>query len=201
MRKFSVVFLLGALFLAPLSALAEDVNAIFEKVNTYIEQKNFTKALEELKWAENEIGKMHTEQLKSFFPDELAGFKGSKIEVSSALGMTNLERQYTKDNNSVTLTMTGGSGAAGGAMGGLAGLARMGMMMGGQGSGQQSFRIKGQTANLTEDGGRTELTIFLDSGSMLKLESRTEGFGQELRQIAENIQIEELEKYLKGTVG
>jgi len=199
MKKNTVVLLIATLFVIPFSAQAEDVKAIFEKVNTYIEQKNFTKALEELKWAENEIGKMHNQELKNFFPDEVAGYKGGKVEVSAALGMTNLERNYTKANNTVTLTLTGGG--AGGAMGGLAGIARMGMMMGGQGAGQDTFRIKGQTASLTEQNNRTELTVLLDSGSMLKLETRAADMGKELRNIAENIKIEELEKYLKGTVG
>ncbi|MCB0334333.1 MAG: hypothetical protein KDD55_12580 [Bdellovibrionales bacterium] len=180
------------------SARAEDLNKIFENVNNFITQKNYTKALEELDWAKNEIGKMHVDALKGFFPDSLAGYNGGEVESSSALGMTNIERTYNGVVGQVKVSLVGGG--KGGAMGGLAGLGRMAAMMGGQ-NGQESLRINGQTATLDTRSSRPELNVFLESGGILKVEG-LKGFNKDnssqLKSVAEAIKIAELNKYLSG---
>lgn len=189
-----------AVSLLPLSSRAEDVNVIFKKVNDLIAAKNYSKALEELGWAQKEIEKMNVSQIQSFFPDSLAGFAGGKFETNSALGMTNLERQYTKANEQVKISLSGSSsGGAGAGLGGLAAFGRMAAMMGGA-QGQDTFRIAGRTASMqkSEDGGSPSLTVFLDSGSVLNLEGTGLQSADTLKSIAEALKVNDLDNYLRG---
>jgi hypothetical protein len=202
MKKLLLIAALLISF-APVSSRAEDINTIFRKVNDLITAKNYTKALEELGWAQKEIEKMNLTQIQSFFPDTLAGFTGAKFEANSALGMSNLERQYTKagGTESIKLSLSGsasgGSGAGG--LGGLAAFGRMAAMMGGQGAGKDTFRISGRTAQLeNEDAGSPQLTVFLDSGSVLSLEASNGTNADTLRSVAEALKINDLDNYLRG---
>jgi len=203
MRKLPIVFAVAFTFSCPLALVADEVNQIFSKVNEYIAQKNYPKALEELQWAKQEIEKMNTGQLKSFFPDQLAGFTGGKLETNSALGFTAVERSYTKPGDAAKLkvSLTGGGGGAGaGALGGLAAFGKMAAMMGAQENGSETVRISGRTAQMTTDDSRksAELTVFLDSGSILKFEMDNSADSGTLRQLAEAININGLDGYLKG---
>lgn len=189
-----------ALSLVPGTGAAEDVNAIFKKVNDLITAKNYAKALEELGWAQKEIEKMNVTQIQSYFPDSLAGYTGSKFESNSALGMTNLERQYTKGTEQVKLSLSGSSpgGAGAGGLGGLAAFGRMAAMMGG-GQGGDTFRIAGRTATLQkEEGNSPQLTVFLDSGSVLNLEGQRGTTADSLKAMAEALKLNDLDNYLRG---
>ncbi|MBN8549031.1 MAG: hypothetical protein J0M12_06930 [Deltaproteobacteria bacterium] len=198
--KRTVLAGLLALALLPASVRAEDINAIFKKVNDLIAAKNYSKALEELGWAQKELEKMNITQVQSFFPDSLAGFTGSKFEANSALGMTNIEREYSKGSEQIKIALSGSSagGAGAGGLGGLAAFGRMAAMMGG-GQGQDTFRISGRTASLQNaDGGSPQLQVFLDSGSVLTLEGQNGTTGDSLKSVAEALKINELDNYLRG---
>lgn len=178
---------------------AEELETIFGRVNGFVGQKNYSKALEELEWARKELEKLHTQRLQSFFPDQLGEYKGAPAEVNGALGFTNVERRYSSGSSSVTVSLIGQSGGSAGGLGGLAALGKMAAMFGQQ-AGQDSFRISGRTAMLNKTPGSSsaDLTVFLDSGSMLKLEDANKGDTAVLRSLAEKLDIEGLEKYLKG---
>lgn len=192
--------LLGLLWAGPV--FADDINSIFERVNDFIAKQNYSKALEELSWARKEIEKMHLAKVQSFIPNTLAGFTGGKIESNSALGMSNIERTYTKGSQQIKLSLAGGSGASSDAFGGIAALGRMAAMMQGSVPGQETFRILGRTANLQSftDQNRADLTIFLNSGSTLRLELDGSTSGQILRTAAEQLKINELDTYLSGAM-
>lgn len=195
--------LLAASFalLVPMHAQAEDLNAIFKRVNDFIAAKNYAKALEELGWARKEVEKMNVTQIQTFFPDSLAGFTGAKFETNSALGLTNLEREYTKADGGarVKVTLSGGSGGGGDAgLGGLAAFGRMAAMMGAS-QGQDTFRISGRTATLQgAEEGSPQLTVFLDSGSVLNLEGSDGATGDNLKSFAEALKLNDLDNYLRG---
>lgn len=196
----AVVIPAGVFFTQISSAAAEDINEIFKRVNQFVQAKNYSKALEELGWAKKEIEKLNSKQLESFFPESLNGFKGQQISSSNALGITNIERLYKKDESTsfkVSLTGGGGPGGLPGGMGGLAAFGKMAAMMGNEGT--DTVRISGKTAQLEEhqDQKRADLTIFLDSGSILKLEG-TNLDGGALRQLAEALKLGDLDTYLKG---
>lgn len=178
----------------------EELDKIFAKVNELVAAKNYPKALEELNWAKNAVNKKHTEQMKSYLPDELGGFKGDKLEVNSALGMTNLERNYKSGNANVKVSLMGSSKNSG--MGGIANMGRLAAMMGGQGSGQEAMRIDGKTASMNVSGSRTELSVFLDSGGILKLETRkaNDAAKAQLKKMAEEMKLTQLDQYLAGTL-
>jgi hypothetical protein len=178
---------------------ADDLEPMFKKVTDLVAAKNYTKALEELSWAKKEIEKMNAEKLKSFLPDTLAGYTGGKVESNNALGMLNLERSYSNGTGQFKLSLTGGAGGNAAGFGDLAAIGRMAAMMGNQG-GQDTFRIGGRTATLEarDDSKGGELTVFLDSGSILKLEGNNIGGTQTLRDAANALKLDDLDNYLKG---
>lgn len=180
------------------TALAEDLDTIFAKVKTLSEAGNYTKAMEELGWAQKELQKKHFARLESLLPNEVAGFKGGEVQSQSAVGITSVERSYSKGAESVKLSLAGGAGG-GGALGGFAALGRMAGMMGTQ-PGVDTFRIEGRTANLQVRNNRAELTVFLESGSFLKLEQRNTSKGDTVKSLAEAMKsdIVALDAYLKG---
>ncbi|MBX7138618.1 MAG: hypothetical protein K1X83_11610 [Oligoflexia bacterium] len=199
MKKF--MFVLVVLLASSGVGLAEELKDIFGRVEQYVAAKNYTKALDELSWAKKEIEKLNSGQLKTFFPDELAGFTGDKIESQNMFGITGMERLYKKSgaNTTVKVSLTGGAGGAAGGLGGLAALGSFAAMMGQQ-QGQDTFRIEGRTATLEEhaDSHAAELTVFLNSGSILKLEMQNGTDAAVLKQMAENLKLNDLDAYLKG---
>lgn len=183
-------------------SFAEDLNAIFKKVNDLVAAKNYSKAIEELAWANKEIEKLNSQHIISFFPDTLLGYTGKKAETNSALGITNIERTYSKDGAGTTvkvaLTGSGGGAGAGAGLGGLAAFGRMAAMMGGQSPGNDTFRIAGRTATLEKEDRSAQLTVFLDSGSMLTLEMNNGNDADALKAMAEALDLNKLDNYLRG---
>jgi hypothetical protein len=177
-------------------ALSEDINEVFKKVNELVQQKNYPRAMEELSWAQKELEKLHQARLAQLLPSDVEGFKGGETEFQSVMGFTNIEREYQAGEKSIRLAITGTSGADG--MGGLAGIAKMGMMMGGVQSGTDQFRLAGRTAQLDSSSGSPELSVFLESGSILKLSAGDGIEGATLKKFAEALKIAELDSYLKG---
>jgi hypothetical protein len=182
----------------PLAIHAEELNDIFKRVNDLVAQRNYSKALDELSWAKKEIEKLNTGQVASFFPDTLGGLKGDKFESSSALGFHSAERTYRGgDSVTIKVSLTGASGGGNEGMGALMGIGKMAAMM--DIPGQEAVRIQGRTATMnTENEGSPKLTIFLDSGSMLMIESESGGTATQLRKMADELKLEDLDKYLKG---
>ena len=204
MSKVITVLLTGALLVgAPLSFAADDseklkqLNANLDKVREYVEAKNFRKALEELAWVQRDIEKMDFTATLKFFPEELVGFKGDEPKTQSTMGFSSIERNYRKGNQTIKISLMGGSASAGGAMGGIAALGRFAMMQQ-AGPGQEMFRLDGRTAMLSEKGKRAELTVHLNSGDMLKFEMSRAADANTLREAAKAFPIKDLDQYRKG---
>lgn len=177
---------------------AEELDAIFGKVNELVGKKNYPKALEELSWAEKEIQKLHNQRLQEFFPNELAGFTGGKTEAGGAMGFSSVERRYTKGSTSVSVALLGGGGSALGGMGGLAAIGQMAAAFGGTQPGMDTFRIAGNTATLQVKNNSAELSVFLSGGSILKLEMQNGKDGEALKSMANALKLSDLDTYLKG---
>jgi hypothetical protein len=178
-------------------AYAEDLKPIFEKVQQYYQEKNYAKALEELSWAQKEIEKANTQATVSFFPDEVDGFKGGKVENVNVFGITNIERTYKKSSDSIKVSLLGGSKGQQNPLGGLAAMGQMAAMMGGQ-AGMDSFRMDGRTATLEKQDDAATLTVFLDGGSMMKFEMNGSSDAGGLKKFANSFKIADIEKHLKG---
>ena len=183
--------------LVPAYARAEDLNAILKRVNDYIAQENFPKALEELTWAEKEVQKMNTQKLGKVLPGEVQGFVGDPVKSQSAMGFTSIERNYKKGNQTIALSIAGTSSGPGGAGAGLAGLARMGMMMGAQ-EGTDTFRLDGKVATIKTEGSYPEITVALDSGSILSIKGTNAVDQATLKTFAEAFKISDIDNYLRG---
>jgi hypothetical protein len=193
MRNYLAI---GVILLASANvSMAEDINAIFQKVNEYVSKENYSKALEELGWAKKELEKLHTAKLTKLLPDEIEGFKGEPSKSQSALGFNTIEKKYKNGTKVISVSLTSGNSEM---MGGLAGLAKMGMMMGGAQEGEDSFRINGKTAVILDNGGNPDLTVFLDGGYVLKLDGRSGVDTETLKKFAQAIKLAEIETYLKG---
>jgi hypothetical protein len=201
--KKCFLFVIAVGFLAAASVcLAEDLNQIFKKVNDYAAAGNYAKALEELSWAKKELEGMHLKKLGTMLPDQLADLTGQPAKTQSVMGITSLEKEYKGNGKTVKLTLTGGTGKAGaGGFGGLAAMGQMAAMMGGGESGMDTYRIAGRTAMLEAQPGsnNASLTIFLESGSILKLENTKSGDGESLRAMGEALKIADIDNYLKGS--
>ncbi len=198
MKKICVLlFILTFVSSLPL-AQAEEIDEIFKKVNKFISEKNYPKAIEELSWAKKEIEKLHNVRLKSFLPDELAGFKAGEINAQSALGFNTIERTYTGAGNSFTLGLNGGtSSSSNNPFGNLAALAKMGQMMGAAQPGVDTFRVQGKTVTLDTSSG-VEAIVSLDSGSVLTLKSQSKFNAEIIKKAINELKLEDLDKYLKG---
>lgn len=92
-----------------------------------------------------------------------------------------------------------GSASAGG-FGSLAALGNMAAMMGAQQEGNETIRLDGRTATmeLRPENNSGELTIFLNSGSVLKVEMRDGASADSLKSVAQSLKINDLDNYLKG---
>ena len=177
-------------------AYAEDLKPIFDKVQQYYQEKNYAKALEELSWAQKELEKANTQATLGFFPDEVEGFKGGKVENANVFGMTNIERTYKKSSDSIKVSLLGGSKGQQNPLGGLAAMGQMAAMMGG--AGMDSFRMDGRTATLEKQDDSATLTVFLDGGSMMKFEMNGSNDPENLKKFANSFKIADIEKHLKG---
>jgi hypothetical protein len=196
MKKTIITASLLASLVLTSSAYGEDINDVFKKVNEYVQQKNYPKAMEELSWAQKELEKLHQERLSELLSAEVNGFKGGDTQVQQMMGFSNIEREYTNGERSIRIAITGTGGTDG--MGGLAGLAKMGMMMGATQSGRDQFRISGRTATLDTTNDSPELSIFLESGALMQLTTGDGVNGEALKKFAEALKIAELDTYLKG---
>ncbi|MCB0331663.1 MAG: hypothetical protein KDD70_18455 [Bdellovibrionales bacterium] len=172
-----------------------ELKKIFSEVMQLVEEGNVTKAANKLNVAQNLVQDIKNEGLKSYFPDTVSGLTGEKIDISSALGLTNLTRKYAGDGVIVAISLVGG-GSNGGALGGIAGLGRLAAMMQ-QGKGKQK-EIQGFSARLDDAGAFPELTVFLESGAIIKIEGKENANLEKLEKFALDLKLKPLDKYLTG---
>jgi len=125
-------------------------------------------AIEEAEWCLEGLRQQRANQSLSVFPDEVAGFTGGEIDNQSALGMTMIERSYSRDGDTITLATQTGA-----ASGGLAALAQLGMSIGA--SAGTKMRIQKRTVIDLSDAADTnaEFMVELRSGGMLMVSSDT----------------------------
>lgn len=121
-------------------------------------------AIEEASWCLESLQQIKQDKSKAVFPDEINGFVGDPVEANSAMGMQVTSRDYRKDEYTISVTLTGGSGSG---MGGLAALAQMGGMMGGG----KKIRVQRRTVIDNSDGDEVTFMANLNSGAMLMFES------------------------------
>lgn len=119
----------SATLVTPVSA--QELEATLKKVVEHAQKEQFSKALQELSWAEKELQQAHSKKLQALFPEKLGSYTGQKFDGANALGMISLERRYAdSEGKEVTVTLLGGSGDAQNPLAGVAALSQMAAMMG-----------------------------------------------------------------------
>ena len=119
-------FVIAALFSSVNSAqaqTAEDASAACLEAARMIEENDFTNALDEAKWCVESLEQLKRERAFTVFPDEIDGFVGGELQNESALGMSMIERDYTRDGDIISVSLISGVAGGGFASGGLAALA------------------------------------------------------------------------------
>jgi len=148
-----------------LAQTAEDASAACTEASRLIEDEDFVGALDEAEWCVESLRQLKQQRTLTVFPDDVDGFSGGEIDNQSAMGMTIIERQYTRDDQSVSVSLTGGV-----AGGGLAALAQFASGMGGAGG--KKMRVQKRTViDMSDEGGQAEFMVQLKSGGMLMISS------------------------------
>lgn len=175
-------------------ARAESMDELFANLKKYVEQEQYTNAMEELQWMQRELDKLHFEKVKGFFPDELDGYKGGDTNSQTVLGFTNMNRTYSGAGPDIDVALTGGPSVAGG----MAALLQMVNVLGGQ-ENSTTFRLDGRTATLVSDpDGSASLSVMLKSGSLLTFEAKEIEDVEFLRKAARVFPVAALDDYLAG---
>ncbi|MCC6954488.1 MAG: hypothetical protein IT290_10250 [Deltaproteobacteria bacterium] len=184
-----------ALLYPTINLQAEDINVVFKKVNEYVAQQNYPKAMEELSWARKELERLHSIKVATLLPNELNGFTGAAPKTQAVLGMSTIERNYTSGKQRIEVSIAGGTPEG---MGGLAGLAKMGMMMEANEPGNETFRLDGRTATLkAANPNSPEMTVVLESGQIMTIQGKGVDVAT-LKTFAEALKIGDIDNYLKG---
>lgn len=122
-------------------------------------------ALEEARWCVTLLEQMQQSQINQFFPDEVEGFSGDELDQQSTMGFKVTTRNYVKGNQSINVSLNGGSTDT--AMGAFSALAQFGMQAGGG----EKMRIQRRTGQMVKEGDQITLTINMKSGGMLVFET------------------------------
>ena len=160
--------------IAHANAVDEAADACKEAARLITEEDDLEGAIEEANWCLTGLNQLKEEIKLSLLPDELDGFVGGDIETENVMGMNNVTRVYTRDGDTLTVTLLTSGGAVGGA---LAGLGELGKLFGalegaGAAAGGKKVRIQRRTVIVTDDGGTGAATVQLKSGGTLQVESQ-----------------------------
>ena len=153
------------LALAPL-AYAEDTPAeTCSSAASLFKEGDIEGALEEAQWCVTQLEQLKQGRVSSFFKDEIDGFKGGKLDQQQAMGISMIERNYSKDGKVVKVSLSGG--ASGAASNAFAALASLGL----QSTNGTKVRIQRRTAMVSDEDGSIQVVVTLKSGGMLTFES------------------------------
>ncbi len=149
-------------------AVAEDdPSAICSSAASLAKEGDIAGALEEARWCVTQLEQLMQQQVSSFFLDEVNGYTAGKIKKEQVMGMTLIERNYTKDNNAIFVALTGGGSS--GPANAFSALTLMGMQMGGMG---QKIRIQKRSATVIDENNSVKVVVTLKSGGILTFESQ-----------------------------
>ncbi len=122
-------------------------------------------ALEEAQWCVTQLEQLKQGKVSAFFKDEINGFKGGKLDHQQAMGISMIERNYSKDGKIIKVSLSGG--ASGAANNAFAALASFGM----QSVNGKKLRIQRRTAIASAEDGNNQIVVTLKSGGVLTFES------------------------------
>jgi len=158
------------------NAVDDAADACIEAARLIREEDDINGAIEEAQWCLEGMTQLKEEIKLSLLPDEIEGFVGGEISNQNMLGMSVIERDYTRDDEALNLSITtsgsGGSGAAGlGALGELGKLFENAGALGGAATGRK-VRVQKRTVLASDDAGEGSLSVTLKSGGTLNITSQ-----------------------------
>jgi len=148
------------------AALAQDspIEACEEAVRILRDDGDINAALEEARWCVEGLEALKQQNTLGFFPDRVGSWVAGEVSNSKLFGMTMLEREYTRDGATISVSLATGGGGTG-----LMALAQAGMQLGGEVL--QKFRVDRQTVlNLSNDK-EARFLVQLQSGGILNVTS------------------------------
>ena len=162
--------------IATANAVDDAADACIEAARLIREEDDINGAIEEAQWCLEGMTQLKEEIKLSLLPDEIEGFVGGEISNQNVLGMSVIERDYTRDDEALKLSITtsgsGGSGAAGlGALGELGKLFESAGTLGGSSTGRK-VRVQKRTVLASDDAGEGSLNVTLKSGGTLNITSQ-----------------------------
>lgn len=161
----SSLLLASTLFVSSVYAQSDEIKESCSSVVALFNDGDIDGALEEARWCVTQLEQLKQGQTSSYFKDEIDGYKGGKLDVQQAMGMSMIERRYTKGNNSVQVSLSGGvSNIAANA---LEAFASFGMSA----TPGKKIRIQRRTATLNNQSDTPQLLVTLKSGGILTFES------------------------------
>lgn len=122
-------------------------------------------ALEEARWCVTQLEQLKQGQTSAYFKDEINGYTAGKLESQQAMGIVMIERRYSKGQNSINVSLSGGG--SGDMNNAFAAIASFGM----QAAQGKRVRIQRRTAVVNDENGTAQVMITLKSGGMLTFES------------------------------
>ncbi len=144
---------------------ADEAAAACNEAASLIAENDFVGALAEAEWCVESLRQLRQQLTLTVFPDEVDGYTGGELQNQSAMGMTVIERTYTRGDSSVDVSLTGGIAGAG-----LAALAQFASGMGNAG-GAKTRAQKRTVIDMSSEGGNAEYMVQLKSGGMLMVSS------------------------------
>ena len=164
----SVILFLGfvsGLAFTPHTYAEEDPAVTCSSAAELFREGDVEGALEEARWCVTQLEQLKQKQTSSYFSDEILGYKGGEMSAQQVMGMSIVERSYSKDGKEIDVTLTGG--ASGGANNPFAAIASLGM----QSAQGQKVRIQKRSAMVSNEGGPAKVMVTLKSGGILTFES------------------------------
>jgi len=148
------------------AVLAQDspVEACEAAVRILRDDGDINAALEEARWCVEGLEALKQQNTLGFFPDQVGTWVAGEVTNSKIFGMSMLEREYTRDGATISVSLATGGGGTG-----LMALAQAGMQLGGEVL--QKFRVDRQTVlNLSNDK-EARFLVQLQSGGILNITS------------------------------
>lgn len=152
--------------ITPAQADEEDPSATCSSAAALFKEGDLEGALDEARWCVTQLEQLKQGQTSSFFQDEINGYTAGKLESQQTMGMQLIERSYSKDGQTIGVSLAGG--AMGAANNAFAALASFGM----QSTQGEKTRIQRRTAVISEDNGSAQIVVTLKSGGMLTFDSQ-----------------------------
>lgn len=153
-------------FAGPAIAYADDTPAqTCANAASLFKEGDIEGALEEARWCVTQLEQLQQGKVSAFFKDEINGYKGGELDQQQAMGISMIERDYSKDGKLIKVSLT--AGVSGSSNNAFAAIASLGM----QATTGKKVRIQRRTAVVSAEDGGVQVVVTLKSGGLLTFES------------------------------